>query len=318
LAESGVVEDREDILSWEEILYEGPVPETASDEELREIRVEALSELWGEENRDDIRRRLVARDEVVAARAPSERVLLWFDAVVLNQLQLLDLYAKLERVSAPDVRLICLTEPVDGWTRVGQLAPHRLEPLLERQEAVTARKLALGRRAWTAFRSPDPRKVEDVLGDVDEAMPVLADALQRYLEEFPWTSDGLSGSERTTLRAIAAGTTRALDVYREHMVSDDPLSAHSPLEALRAQLSRLASGDSPLVAREDGGSFIPYGIPSNHQQLVVTDAGQRVLAGEVDAVAVHGINRWLGGVHLTSTSPVWRWDPEAERLRDPG
>lgn len=317
LGASGVVEDENDILTWEEILYEGPVPKTASGEELREMRTNALSELWGEDNRDEIRRRLVARDELVAARAPNERVLLWFDADLLDQLELLDLCSRLERFPAPDVRLICLEEPVDGLTGFGQLAPDQFAPLLDLQEPVTRDWLALSGRAWAAFRSPDPTDIEEVLGELDEAMPVLAGALRRYLEEFPWTSDGLSRSERTTVRAIAAGATRAIDIYRAHYESDDSFSQHSPLETLCAQLARLASGDSPLVARREGGDFIPYGIPSNHQQLVLTDAAQRVLAGELDAVAAHGIDRWLGGVHLRSGG-VWRWDPDAERLRGPG
>jgi hypothetical protein len=318
LAASGLVEDGADILSWEEILYEGPVPETASGRHLREIRVDALSELWGEQNRMEIRRRLAARDEAVAARAPSERVFFWFDADLLDQLQLLDLCAQLDRVSAPDVRLICLTDPVDGRTGFGQLAPDQFEPLLELQEPLTRDRLSLARRAWAAFRSPVPTNVQTLLGELDDRMPVLAEAFRRYLAEFPWTSDGLSRSERLTLRAIASGTTRAIHVYREHLESGESFSEHLPLEAFQAQLSRLASGNTPLVARNDAGAVIRYGMPANHQQLVLTDAGTGVLSGDRDAVAVHGINRWLGGVHLTPTGPVWRFDPEAKRLRAPG
>jgi hypothetical protein len=43
-------------------------------------------------------------------------------------------------------------------------------------------------------------------------------------------------------------------------------------------------------------------------ELTLTDDGRRVLAGDADRVALCGIDRWLGGVHLTGRGPVWRWN----------
>ena len=40
----------------------------------------------------------------------------------------------------------------------------------------------------------------------------------------------------------------------------------------------------------------------------VTDTGRAVLAGHLDRIAVCGIDRWLGGVHLHSGGVLWRWD----------
>jgi hypothetical protein len=37
----------------------------------------------------------------------------------------------------------------------------------------------------------------------------------------------------------------------------------------------------------------------------MTSDGADVLAGRADAVALNGIDRWLGGVHLTPAS-LWR------------
>jgi hypothetical protein len=35
-----------------------------------------------------------------------------------------------------------------------------------------------------------------------------------------------------------------------------------------------------------------------------------VLRGEADRVELLGIDRWIGGVHITPQN-VWRWDPES-------
>jgi hypothetical protein len=39
-----------------------------------------------------------------------------------------------------------------------------------------------------------------------------------------------------------------------------------------------------------------------------------VLAGEADFVTVHGIDRWIGGVHLHGRDVPWRWDEGTQRL----
>jgi hypothetical protein len=48
--------------------------------------------------------------------------------------------------------------------------------------------------------------------------------------------------------------------------------------------------------------------------VAATDAGHAVLAGNQDRIAICGIDRWLGGVHLHSGAPVWRWNAERHRI----
>jgi hypothetical protein len=317
LAASGVVSSRDDIVSWEELLHEGPVPGDVPREQLYAIRSDALARLGGWGEQDEIRHRFVGRARIVADRAPRERVLLWFDADLVDQLELLDLFDQLDRARARDVVLICLTEPSNGGQRhVEQLAPSQFQQLLERQQRVTSEQLALGRRAWEAFRSPDPRDLEELGGGLHESLPALAGALQQYFQEFPWTTDGLARSERLTLQILAEGATKVLELYRQHYERQD--LPFVTLSTLFAQLSRLTAGPVPLIARTDGDGFFVGGVPANHQVLELTEAGRRVLAGELDAVAAHGIDRWLGGVHLASGDAIWRWDSEAERLARTG
>jgi hypothetical protein len=46
----------------------------------------------------------------------------------------------------------------------------------------------------------------------------------------------------------------------------------------------------------------------------VTPAGRRVLRGEADHVALNGIDRWIGGVHLVGEEARWRWDEGTEAI----
>jgi len=45
----------------------------------------------------------------------------------------------------------------------------------------------------------------------------------------------------------------------------------------------------------------------------LTPVGERVLAGDGDRVELLGIDRWVGGTHVTPEN-VWRWDPQARTL----
>jgi hypothetical protein len=85
-------------------------------------------------------------------------------------------------------------------------------------------------------------------------------------------------------------------------------------------LARMSGARTPLVRFDDGGAIEP---PHAHgdrafwsRAAVVTDAGHDVLRGDADAVALNGIDHWLGGVHLASGGTLWRWDGEARALRE--
>jgi hypothetical protein len=84
-------------------------------------------------------------------------------------------------------------------------------------------------------------------------------------------------------------------------------------------LSALGQGDERLLETMDGEP-LPAAPPlSDGQeyawlQLRVTESGERVFRGEADRVELLGVDRWLGGTHVTPESG-WRWDADARVLR---
>jgi hypothetical protein len=48
--------------------------------------------------------------------------------------------------------------------------------------------------------------------------------------------------------------------------------------------------------------------------LEITDTGRAVLANKADWLELNGIDRWLGGVHLSEGAHIWRWDEGAGKL----
>lgn len=69
------------------------------------------------------------------------------------------------------------------------------------------------------------------------------------------------------------------------------------------------AGPRPAAAGRALGSPVERGTP-----LRLTDTGARVLAGDADHVTLNGIDRWIGGVHLTGADVPWRWDEGTETV----
>jgi hypothetical protein len=77
-------------------------------------------------------------------------------------------------------------------------------------------------------------------------------------------------------------------------------------------LRRLAAGTAPLVELQGEQSSSPA-LP---RELFLTTLARDVLAGRRDWIAENGIDRWVGGVHLTP-GKVWRWDARTHRVVAP-
>ena len=65
----------------------------------------------------------------------------------------------------------------------------------------------------------------------------------------------------------------------------------------------------PLLEAEPGAG--PVG---RQTRLRLTDAGRRVLDGQQDHVALNGVDRWIGGVHLEGREAPWRWNEGTEAI----
>jgi hypothetical protein len=49
-------------------------------------------------------------------------------------------------------------------------------------------------------------------------------------------------------------------------------------------------------------------------RLRLTGAGRQVLGGGADQLALNGIDRWVGGVHLRGREARWRFDEGTESV----
>lgn len=285
-----------DILPWRDVLHDGPVPGGLSLAQLGPVRARFLSQVgWDDETR--LLHAFKARDDVVERYDAYENVVLWFEWDLYDQLQLLQLLdffaGKLGTREAP-LKLEIVS--VAGY--LGNLPPEKFPELYAKRKRVNLAMLSLGQRAWRAITSSEPDNVEALLKTDTSALPFLADALERFLEELPWTSDGLARSERQLIEGIASGAASFSHVFQYATMKEERIYCGDASAAL--YLDRLSRGQTPLVSVSDA-------------KFLLTDAGRAVLRGDEDWIALGGSDRWLGGIHLEGANAKWRWDPGNRR-----
>jgi hypothetical protein len=243
-------------------------------------------------------------------------VVLWFEHDLYDQLQLIDALALAHEAGGSPELIVARSFPgKPSFRGLGELTADELETLWPARQAATAQTLAEARGAWDAVRAPDPVALARY-----PRTDGLFDASGRLLEELPSQVDGLSGTERRALEAIATGARTPAEAFlASQELEEAPFLGDTWF--YRA-LSALGTGRFRLVETQDGSPLPPppplsdgrvfAGIP-----LRLTREGDGVLRGESDRVELLGIDRWVGGTHVTLEN-LWRWDPDDRKLSPPG
>jgi hypothetical protein len=269
------------VVAWRDVLHEGPTPAGLTLEAMSDVRARFLATCkWGKF--EDIRRSLNTRDDALRS---ARSVVLWFEHDLYDQLQLIQILATLAQQPETTARLISIdafpgVQPFHG---LGQLSPAQLASLWPQRRPVTTAHTAVATRAWKAFCAVDPLALRKLVETDLSPLPFLRAALHRHLEEFPSPSDGLGRTDRQILRAVAAGHDRFDQIFRENQAMET--APYMGDAAFQLHLDALMHGPQPLLTRDP---------------ITLTPAGKRVLASEVDARTLNGIDRWIGGVHVVA------------------
>lgn len=302
-----------EVLPWRDVLHEGPVPQTDSREELTAIRVSYLAEA-GAGDESAIEFELSSRDRGLGISANFDRVILWFEHDLYDQLQLLqvlDWFADHPR----DPETLLLVQADDY---IGRLDPEAVPEQAALARPVTDEQLDLAVRAWSAFRQQTPEAWAHLLREDLSALPFLRPTVVRMLEELPG-SDGLSRTERQVLFCLSGNaelTAVALFGTVQKMEDADFMGDWS----FWRLLDGLAADPAPLIAGLEGA---PFQLEDKARmeayvksQPALTMLGKEVIGGQVDWAEHHTVDRWWGGTHLTNAR-LWRWDTETQHLIAP-
>ena len=300
------------IIPWRDVLHEGPVDSSLTLEELSEQRARFIAERrW-----DDfahVSGDFAERDRMIRHLDYFDEIVLWFEDDLYDQLQLIQLLDFLSRSSARQ-KTISLIQ-VDGY--IPPLSAARLKELDSKRPRVTPEQFALAQRAWKAFGSNDPTAISRLLAENTSALPYLAGALRRHLEEFPAVGNGLSRSEREALTAIDEGHATPVAAFLEVAKKQESIFLGDIV--FYWFLERLSGSRKTALLTWKNGSPVVAPTPKTARSFVkgelkLTTLGYKVLGGDTDWQTINTEARWLGGVEVRPGEPGWRWDAEERAL----
>ena len=266
------------VLPWRDVLHEGPVRAGLSLEELSAERAAFIAGAgWGEKK--SVSSQFAERDAAFRRAGAHDEIVLWFEHDLYDQLQLLQvldgLAAQFELRRGPPITLVCEAE------YLGTMTGERAAELFSLRTPLVRRHFQEARAAWVAFRSTDPRDLEKVK---TTSLPFLAAALRRHLEEFPWTTDGLSRTERQVIQVLEGGALPFSKLFEKNQALEDAVFM----------------GDSVLAWHLERLS--KEGLVERHGELWGSTGKNRK----------NPPLRWLGGYEVREGS--LRWDPSSARL----
>jgi RNA polymerase sigma factor (sigma-70 family) len=308
----------DEVRVYGDLLYEGPAPEGLDSQAWVGVRAQFLSGN-GDLTLDQARRYLESFEDLLGAISKHDETVLWLDHRLSDQLILIKLLDWFNRVQIRGAKLslICIGRYPgrDRFAGLGQLTANQLTSLADTRLRVSQTQFDLASMAWSAFTSSDPSAIERVIEHDTSALPFLAAALRRHLEQFPSLGSGLSRTERQILSVLREhDSLSAIKLFFAVQQTEDPLFM-GDLSFFRI-LKEMARAHCPLVHIEDAGPLDFRESTKNFARVPIriTEIGQNVLDCRADYIKLNGIDRWLGGVHLTGSTAIWRWDDDRARL----
>ncbi len=289
-------------------LFEGPAPDV-DDDEWYALRARTLAD--DEENARRIAQEHASWDRAIDdAMGRGHEIVLWFEHDLFDQLLLIRTLDRIRRAAPVDgVSLICINRfpGIERFIGLGQLTARQLASLVPFKKPVTDAQFADATKAWAAFRADDPSLLSTMTRP--GPLPFLGAALQRFLEEYPSTFNGLSRTAQQVLRVLDDGPCDGGHLFaRSQMLEESPFMGDW---GFFDEVRWLGRFQVPLVTITPE----PSGVDLRNHTVAITDTGRDVRSGLRDAVALNGIDRWRGGVHLKGerTTP-WRWDEARQTL----
>ncbi len=314
LHEAGIADP---IQPWRDVLHAGRVAHFERREDFIADRIGEVA-TFARLPRDEVAQEFEERENLIRDHGQFERIEIWLEHDLYDQLQLLDMLDAL--ASAGRHKGVFLVQADDY---LGHQTPDTVLRFAGRTEPVTEDMHERAVAAWNAFRGSDCAELGALANRyVAEPGPFafLGAALIRFLAEFPDTTCGLGRTQRNALSLLKDEPTTAGRLFGR----TQGMEAAAFLGDLGffELLDRMADTRIPAV---DGLPPMPQGSDQpgepGYDEFVrstvsLTPYARDLLEGHADFVTENGIDCWFGGYHACGHDP-WRWDEAAQTLVAP-
>jgi len=281
-----------DFLPWNDFLHEGPVPKELSLDELSHIRAKFISNFKVGSFRE-IYREFQKRDEIIKSYKNYQKIRLWFEHDLYDQLQLLQILSWFEKQTLNTTQITL----VSTNHYLGELTVPQIQNTLRYELDILPAHFKLASKAWSAFTQPTPKEWFKLLHQPTSQLPFLKDTVRRMLEEYPDNKTGLSKTEYHALLVISQGVDNADDIFIECQ-----------------NLEKKKFMGDVIFWRILNRFEVAKVIKREEKSLTLTPLGLQLLNGEKNWIAIRPIKHFIGGTEISNTN-LWCWDKKQECIK---
>ncbi len=290
-----------ELLVNEDVLSCGPLPPLRSIEEWAQLREAYWDSVASSDDDRPFNRDLLTNSQVLRL---ADSIVLWLGIGAAEQLLLAWTVQLLKLIgSQAQIHVVQFThrgKHNDHAWGVGLLYPDQIKHHPSAAQVSAAAILEL-ESLWKGVTSTDPSDLLSALSERTSHLQHSRASLQRLIHRYPDYETGLGRWDSEVLKYTKEKGPKATRIIGHTMGNNfDSDLVGDPY--LFSRLHRLASPDlaHPLVTM----SGDPYDM--RKCEVVLTDAGESVLAAQANAVELNGIDDWILGVHLDSKrGSVW-------------
>ncbi len=281
-----------DFLPWKDFLHQGPVPSGLSLEELSMVRAKFITSC-GLGQLNTIQKDFKARDQKLKSYKDYEKVTLWFEHDLYDQLQMIQVLSWLATQNLDNIKLTLISSN----KYLDESSIQQIKKLLLYERNISEAHFTLAEEVWDAFTSDTPKDWASLLKNSTDILPFLKGAIYRILQEYPSTKYGLSRTEYQALQAISDGHTKALDIFKKSQNSE----------------GRKFMGDVLFWKILD--DFEAHGVIKKESgELSLTFLGKELLDAKNNWLNIKTIKHSIGGVNL-SPKNLWCWNMKDESIK---
>jgi hypothetical protein len=297
------------ILPWRDVLHEGPVVAGLGLREQSRLRAEYLARRLGLDVAE-VESSFDERDGVVLGHEQFDRVEIWLEHDLYDQLQLLQVLDFFSGTGRSEGLIL-----VQAGEFLGQQSANTILRFSSSAQTVNGEMLRLASTLWREFGADQPVAIGARASAPVEGFPFMQAALVRMLEELPETTTGLGRTETTALSFLAEKPAAGFDLFRRTIAAEEaPFMGDASFASI---LGDLAFCREPLIAGFNGPVSVAGEVYDQFRnELRLTRFGEDVIANNADHVAINGIDRWWGGTRLLGND-CWRYDREIGALVPP-
>ena len=192
---------------------------------------------------------------------------------------------------------------------LGRSNAEEILELKQYEENVSQEQINLAVIAWKAFRANTPLPWCELLKHNTSSLPFLHGAVERMLEEYPSTGNGLSRTQNDILDIISKGEEHLGKIFGKQQKCEERVFLGDTV--FLDNINEMMDKDATLLTSEQGDRIEPPFSPE--KQVQITAYGLEVLNGEKQWFEKYQIDKWLGGVYLSKEN-IWFWNSELKEI----